>query len=205
MKGNQLQRRAAYIRNSLFDQGYLDEQFVELEDLQDEANPTFVEEVVKLFYTDSARFIQNIEATLSRDSRPLDFEKLDDIMHQFKGSSSSIGAKKVKKECTQFQEYCKVGSFEGYFSSISHMQEDIRRGKTGACNPEKEARELFSANKTSSLVRTRTTMMPNKKCGPMTVSIKVKAQQPTIPPRLRKVINVSRPFLTIPVRVKPTK
>lgn len=62
-------------------------------------------------------------------------------MHQFKGSSSryvpnfwkleikeepcfisyftcicSIGAKKVKKECTQFQEYCEVENFEGYLS-----------------------------------------------------------------------------------------
>lgn len=45
-------------------QGYLDEQFLQLEDLQDEANPNFVEEVVKLFYTDSARFIRNIELTL---------------------------------------------------------------------------------------------------------------------------------------------
>ncbi|KAK6140902.1 hypothetical protein DH2020_025364 [Rehmannia glutinosa] len=86
MTGNQLQCQAAYMRNSLFDQGYLDEQFVQLEELQDEANPDFVEDVVKLFYTDSARFIRNMELTL--DSRPLDFEKLDDIMHQFKGSSS---------------------------------------------------------------------------------------------------------------------
>lgn len=45
-------------------QGYLDEQFLQLEDLQDEANPNFVEEVVKLFFSDSARFIRNIEVTL---------------------------------------------------------------------------------------------------------------------------------------------
>ncbi|KAG8375618.1 hypothetical protein BUALT_Bualt10G0119100 [Buddleja alternifolia] len=87
MEGNQLQRQAAYLRNALFDQGYLDhEQFIQLEDLQDEANPNFVEEVVKLFYTDSARYIRNLDLTL--DSRPIDFEKLDNIMHQFMGSSS---------------------------------------------------------------------------------------------------------------------
>lgn len=45
-------------------QGYLDEQFVQLEDLQDDANPNFVEEIVTLFYTDSARLIHNIEQAL---------------------------------------------------------------------------------------------------------------------------------------------
>lgn len=46
-------------------QGFLDsEQFIQLEDLQDDANPNFVEEVVSLFYSDSARLIQNIEQTL---------------------------------------------------------------------------------------------------------------------------------------------
>lgn len=48
----------------LVSQGYLDEQFLQLEDLQDETNPNFVEEVVKLFYTDSVRLIRSIELTL---------------------------------------------------------------------------------------------------------------------------------------------
>ncbi|XP_034684377.1 pseudo histidine-containing phosphotransfer protein 5-like isoform X2 [Vitis riparia] len=86
MERNPLQRQVAYMRRSLFDQGYLDEQFVQLEDLQDDANPNFVEEIVTLFYTDSARLIHNIEQAL--ESRPLDFIRLDDYMHQFKGSSS---------------------------------------------------------------------------------------------------------------------
>ena len=45
-------------------QGYLDEQFVQLEDLQDDANPDFVEEIVTSYYTDSVRLIQNIDRTL---------------------------------------------------------------------------------------------------------------------------------------------
>ncbi|KAL8537288.1 hypothetical protein ACS0TY_012445 [Phlomoides rotata] len=122
MEGNQQQRQAAYMRNGLFNQGYLDEQFLQLEDLQDEVNPNFVEEVVKLFYTDSARFLRNIEVTL--DKSPRDFDKLDNVMHQFKGSSSSIGAKKVKKECTQFQEYCKVGNLEGCIRTFQEVKQE---------------------------------------------------------------------------------
>ncbi|KAK3030204.1 hypothetical protein RJ639_038714 [Escallonia herrerae] len=66
--------------------GYLDEQFIQLEDLQDDANPNFVEEIVTLFYSDSARLIRNIESALENDA--LDFAKLDRFMHQFKGSTS---------------------------------------------------------------------------------------------------------------------
>ncbi|XP_047969879.1 histidine-containing phosphotransfer protein 4-like isoform X1 [Salvia hispanica] len=122
MEGNQLSCQASYMRNALFNQGYLDDQFLQLEDLQDEANPNFVEEVVKLFYSDSARLIRNIELTL--ENTPWDFEKLDNIMHQYKGSSSSIGAKKVKKECTQFQEYCKVENIDGCMRTFQEVKQE---------------------------------------------------------------------------------
>lgn len=45
-------------------QGYLDEQFIQLEELQDDDNPNFVEEIVTLFFNDSARLLQNIEQAL---------------------------------------------------------------------------------------------------------------------------------------------
>lgn len=48
----------------LFLQGYLDEQFTQLEELQDETSPNFVEEVVVLFFKDSSRLLTNIEQTL---------------------------------------------------------------------------------------------------------------------------------------------
>ncbi|KAG5405841.1 hypothetical protein IGI04_011960 [Brassica rapa subsp. trilocularis] len=107
-----MQRQVALIKQSLFDQGYLDEQFIELEELQDDANPNFVEEVATLYFKDSARLISNIEQALERGS--FDFNRLDNYMHQFKGSSTSIGASKVKTECTMFREYCRVGNAEGW-------------------------------------------------------------------------------------------
>ncbi|XP_060211261.1 pseudo histidine-containing phosphotransfer protein 2-like isoform X2 [Lycium barbarum] len=81
-----MQRQAAYMKRSLFNQEYLDEQFNELEELQDDDNPNFVEEVVNLFFTDSVRLIRNIELALANG--PYDFGRLNDMMHQFKGSSS---------------------------------------------------------------------------------------------------------------------
>ncbi|KAE7999195.1 hypothetical protein FH972_003650 [Carpinus fangiana] len=122
MERNQMHRQVSVMRQSLFDQGYLDEQFIQLEELQDDANPNFVEEVVTLYYRDSSRLILSIDQALERN--PLDFNKLDTYMHQFKGSSTSIGAKKVKAECTQFREYCKAGNGEGCMRTFQQVKKE---------------------------------------------------------------------------------
>ncbi|XP_009772382.1 histidine-containing phosphotransfer protein 4 [Nicotiana tabacum] len=121
-RNHHLHRQLANLRQSFFDQGYLDEQFIQLEELQDDANPNFVEEVVTLFYKDSARLIHSIDQALEK--HPLDFAKLDSYMHQFKGSSSSIGAKKVKIECTQFGEYCRAGNVEGCKRTFQQLKRE---------------------------------------------------------------------------------
>ncbi|XP_058074175.1 histidine-containing phosphotransfer protein 4-like [Magnolia sinica] len=118
----QLRRQAAYIKKSLFEQGYLDGQFLQLEELQDDTNPNFVEEVVTLFFKDSAKFIANIEAAVEKT--PLDFKKLDAYMHKFKGSSSSIGALRVKNECTLFREYCQQGNGEGCLKTFQQIKKE---------------------------------------------------------------------------------
>ncbi|KAH0763976.1 hypothetical protein KY290_020049 [Solanum tuberosum] len=89
-RNNNLHRQVASLRQSLFDQGYVDEQFIELEELQDVATPNFVEEVVTLFYNDSA----------------------------------SIGAKKVKIECTRFMEYCRAGNVEGCKRTFQQLKRE---------------------------------------------------------------------------------
>ncbi|XP_057457439.1 histidine-containing phosphotransfer protein 4-like [Lotus japonicus] len=122
MDRNNSRRQVAAVKQSLFDQGHLDEQFIQLEELQDDANPNFVEEIVTLYYRDSSRLVSSLEHTLERN--PVDFNKLDTIMHQFKGSSSSIGAKKVKAECTLFSQYCKAGNAEGCRKSFQQMKKE---------------------------------------------------------------------------------
>uniref|UniRef100_A0A7N2RF38 Histidine-containing phosphotransfer protein n=1 Tax=Quercus lobata TaxID=97700 RepID=A0A7N2RF38_QUELO len=122
MDRNHLKRQVDFMKRSLLDQGYLDEQFIQLEELQDDDNPNFVEEIVTLFFNDSARLLQNIEQALV--SGPIDFAKLDNYMHQFKGSSSSIGAKRVKNECTRFKEYCTAGNAEGCFRTFVQVKQE---------------------------------------------------------------------------------
>jgi histidine-containing phosphotransfer protein len=57
-----------------------------VEDLQDEASPNFVEEVVTLFFKDSGRLMSNIEQALEK--YPRDFNRWDTYMQQLKGSCS---------------------------------------------------------------------------------------------------------------------
>ncbi|XP_004510310.1 histidine-containing phosphotransfer protein 4-like [Cicer arietinum] len=121
MERNQSRRQLASMKQSLFDQGLLDEQFIQLEELQDDANPNFVEEIVTLYYRDSSRLISSIELAL-KERNYLDFNKLDTLMHQFTGSSSSIGAKKVKAECNLFREYCRTGNNEGCMKCFQQLK-----------------------------------------------------------------------------------
>lgn len=48
----------------LFEKGFLDEQFNQLELLQDESNPDFVVEVVTLFFQDAERLLDELTKAL---------------------------------------------------------------------------------------------------------------------------------------------
>ncbi|OIV96640.1 hypothetical protein TanjilG_28497 [Lupinus angustifolius] len=122
MDKTRLQQQAFFMRNSLFEQGFLDDQFIQLEELQDDINPNFVEEIVILFYSDSVRLVYKIEQALM--NKPTNFAKLDDYMHQFKGSCSSIGAKKVRNECNIFNEYCAAENSEGCFRTFQQIKQE---------------------------------------------------------------------------------
>ncbi|XP_062180807.1 pseudo histidine-containing phosphotransfer protein 5 isoform X2 [Phragmites australis] len=117
-----LQRQAASLKKSLFDQGYLDEQFCQVEDLQDEASPNFAEEVVSLFLKDSTRLMTNIEQTMEK--YPRDFNRWDAHMQQLKGSCSSIGASRMKNECTSFRNNCGDENAEGCMRSFQKVKRE---------------------------------------------------------------------------------
>jgi histidine-containing phosphotransfer protein len=85
-------------------EGVLDEQFSQLMQLQDESNPDFVQEVVQLFFEDSVQKIERVGAILATPSP--DYNELDQIVHQFKGSSASLGASRIAQLCIKFREAC---------------------------------------------------------------------------------------------------
>ncbi|KOM54738.1 hypothetical protein LR48_Vigan10g063000 [Vigna angularis] len=60
----QLQKNLVDYTASLFHEGFLDEQFNQLQQLQDESNPDFVVEVVTLFFEDAERLLNELSKTL---------------------------------------------------------------------------------------------------------------------------------------------
>lgn len=85
-------------------EGLLDDQFQQLLSLQDESNPDFVSEVVTLYFQDSVGKLEKFHQLLSQPSP--DFNELDQVVHQFKGSSASLGATNIAQLCIKLRQGC---------------------------------------------------------------------------------------------------
>ncbi|CAH8384996.1 unnamed protein product [Eruca vesicaria subsp. sativa] len=97
---------------SLYQQGFLDDQFTELKSLQDDGSPDFVAEVLSLFFDDCVKLVGNMARALDQTGT-VDFSQVGANVHQLKGSSSSVGAKRVKGLCINFKELCEAKNYEG--------------------------------------------------------------------------------------------
>lgn len=118
-----LQQQHTELTNSLFQEGFLDDQFTQLQMLQDASNPDFVAEVVTLFAQDSERLLA--ELTKALEQEPVDFKKVDAYVHQFKGSSSSIGAQRVKAVCMDFRTLAEGGNREGCRQALQQIKQEF--------------------------------------------------------------------------------
>ncbi|KAE9459075.1 hypothetical protein RHGRI_021218 [Rhododendron griersonianum] len=118
----QLQKQLADYTRSLFNEGFLDDQFNQLQQLQDDSNPEFVVEVVSLFFQDSQRLVNELAKDLEQQS--VDFKKVDAHVHQLKGSSSSIGAQRVQKACISFRNYCDEQNIEGCLKCLQQLKNE---------------------------------------------------------------------------------
>lgn len=108
--------------SGLFREGFLDGQFSQLQLLQDESNPDFVFEVVSLFFEDSQRLLNDL--TLALDEQNVDFKKIDAHVHQLKGSSSSIGAQRVKNTCIAFRSFCEEQNIQGCLRCLQLVKQE---------------------------------------------------------------------------------
>ncbi|KAE8076901.1 hypothetical protein FH972_015522 [Carpinus fangiana] len=122
MEVGQMQRRLAEYTKSLFMEGILDAQFLQLQQLQDESNPDFVVEVVTLFFDDSEKLLNDIARAL--DQQCVDFKKIDAHVHQLKGSSSSVGAQRVKNACVAFRNFCEEQNAEGSLRCLQQVKQE---------------------------------------------------------------------------------
>ncbi|KAI4304118.1 hypothetical protein MLD38_039673 [Melastoma candidum] len=123
----QLQSRLSEYLKSLFNDGTLDGQFLQLQQLQDESNPDFVVEVVTLFFSDSEKLLDDLSSSLEQPN--VDFRKVDAYVHQLKGSSSSIGAQRVKNACIAFRGLCEEQSIPACLRCLQLVKQEYLYAK----------------------------------------------------------------------------
>ncbi|ONK62903.1 uncharacterized protein A4U43_C07F9320 [Asparagus officinalis] len=122
MDVSQLQRSWVEFLTALFNEGFLDSQFNQLLQLQDESNPNFVAEVVTDFFHDSERLLNELTGVL--DQQIVDFKKVDSHVHQLKGSSASIGVERVKNMCIAFKAFCEESNREGCLRCLHQVKQE---------------------------------------------------------------------------------
>jgi histidine-containing phosphotransfer protein len=109
-------------------EGLLDEQFIQLMQLQDETNPDFVVEVVQLYFDDSVSKIERMHTMFM--SSNVDYNELDQIVHQLKGSSASLGAMTVAQHCIHLRESCEVQDVSSCRLLVSQIADSFSHLKT---------------------------------------------------------------------------
>ncbi|KAG4196561.1 hypothetical protein ERO13_A06G176600v2 [Gossypium hirsutum] len=123
MESKHVNQQIAAMRQSFFDEEVLDEKFSQLEQLEGKDNPNFVEEVFTMYFKDSTAFLETIEEAMK--TIPIDSIIVDNILHQLKGSSASVGANKVLKEVNKItRQVLGKGNLEGTKASILKLRKE---------------------------------------------------------------------------------
>ncbi|XP_010691137.1 pseudo histidine-containing phosphotransfer protein 6 [Beta vulgaris subsp. vulgaris] len=107
----------------LFHQGVLDEQFLQLQQLQDESSPDFVSEVVNIYFHESEKLLRNLR-TFLLDKEFSDYKKIGMHLNQFMGSSSSIGAKRVRNVCVAFRASSEQNNRAGCLRALELLEHE---------------------------------------------------------------------------------
>ncbi|CAL1402074.1 unnamed protein product [Linum trigynum] len=97
-------RELKHFVQSMINEGILDHQFSQVRALHDATNPEFVAEVINSFCCDGDRIVREINMYLGVVD--VSFSKMEESLHQIRGSSSTIGARRLKVVCDELLQAC---------------------------------------------------------------------------------------------------
>ncbi|KMZ63759.1 Histidine-containing phosphotransfer protein 5 [Zostera marina] len=121
MEARLLQRELMELTARVLEEGVLDKQFLEIQTLRDEDNPNFPAEVVALFFEDAQKLINELTKALQQGQNYVDFGKIGADAHQLKGSSASVGAKRITDLCIAFRGFCDQLNVEGCCGCLQQL------------------------------------------------------------------------------------
>ena len=81
-------------------------------------------QVVELYFEDSASKLDKLDGKLC-EAVP-DFNEVDQLVHQFKGSSASFGAQAIAQLCVQLREACQAGDRAGCQNLLTQIKENFQ-------------------------------------------------------------------------------
>ncbi|XP_068652638.1 histidine-containing phosphotransfer protein 1-like [Aristolochia californica] len=119
MDSSALKKQRYELVNSMLEEGFLDENFSQLEELGDETNPSFLGELISLFIEDAQRILSELTKTLGEAD--VDFKNADALVHQVKGTSSSVGGQKIVQACIECRQFCENKDLEGCMKGLQAM------------------------------------------------------------------------------------
>ncbi|KAG5408727.1 hypothetical protein IGI04_005046 [Brassica rapa subsp. trilocularis] len=110
------------MRQSFFNEGYLNCQYTQIEALEKDSSPYFIVEIITLYFRDSPNVIAALEHELARE--PIELPKITKCINRLKSSSARlvIGAIKINNELEKANILLQAGNVEG-------MKEAVRRIK----------------------------------------------------------------------------
>ncbi|ERN03721.1 hypothetical protein AMTRI_Chr05g65860 [Amborella trichopoda] len=107
--------------SSLFHQGVLDDHFSQLQRLQDHDSPNFVVEVVSIYFRESEKLLTTLRALLL-ERECTDYKKMGTHLNRLMGSSSSIGANRVRNVCVALRTFSERSNRAGCINSLEQLE-----------------------------------------------------------------------------------
>jgi HPt (histidine-containing phosphotransfer) domain-containing protein len=99
--------------------------------------------VVQLYLDDSVVKLDKLTTALAAETPPV--ADIDGVVHQFKGSSASLGAARVAAACVSFRTAAKASDVEGMKTWLAAMRAEFTQAR-GAVLPRCVCRALTASD-----------------------------------------------------------
>ncbi|KAG9456047.1 hypothetical protein H6P81_000555 [Aristolochia fimbriata] len=122
-----LKKQRDELVKSMLEEGLVDDNFNEVEALGGDTNREFLVDLISLFIEDAERILSELTKTLSKPD--VDFHVADALVHQVKGTSSSVGGQKIVVACLECRQFCEKKDLDGCIKGLEVVKTEFNNLK----------------------------------------------------------------------------